>query len=293
MTPTIEAQRRVATRVYGLAADTDGVHAAVTDNGASQTITNGFKGPSTPAKITATAGGTAGDIKAIQVIVNGTAPGGEVIQETLDAFTVNTAGTVTGAKTFATVTSVVIPAHDGTGATTAIGHTGTPAVADTDGILAAVTDDGTEQVITEDIIQPDVPRCITATSGGTAGDIAAIQVTIEGTNAEDVAITEDLPAFTENSATTEVGSKAFKTVTSITIPAHDSTGATTEIGFADEIGIGERLARNTVRAAYLAEVIESTAPTVVVSAATLELNTIELNTTLDSTQVKVEYVPTA
>lgn len=293
MTPTIEAQRRVATLVYGGAASTTGVHAAVTDNGAQQVITNAIKGPPFPSRITATAGGTGGDIKAIQVVVAGTAPGGAAISETLPAFTVNTPGTVTGALVFEKVTSITIPAHDGTGATTAIGHTGAPAVAATAGIHAAVTDTGVEQEVTTGIIQPDVPRCITATSGGTADDIAAIQVTIEGTNAEDVAISEVLPVFTENSATTVVGSKAFKTVTSITIPAHDSTGATTAIGFADEIGLGVRLARNTVKAAYLAEVIEGTAPTVVVDATSLELNTIDLNSALNSTQVKAELIPTA
>ncbi len=72
--------------------------------------------------IAATAGGVANDIKPIQVIVNGKNAEGQVIQETLPAFTENQAGTVSGALAFASVTSVVIPAHDGLGATTSIGY---------------------------------------------------------------------------------------------------------------------------------------------------------------------------
>jgi len=285
--------RRIFTLLFGGSANTSGVLSAVTDNGAQQVITAGFKGPAFPSRITATAGGTAGDIKAIQVVVAGTDPTGAAISETLPAFTVNTAGTVTGAKVFKTVTSVTIPAHDGLGATTAVGVTGSPKVATTNGILAAVTDTGVEQVITTGIIQPDVPRCISATAGGTAGDIKAIQVTIDGTNAEGVAISEDLPAFTVNTAGTVVGAKAFKTVTSITIPAHDGNGATTAIGFTDVVGIGMRLARETVKSAYLDEVLESTAPTVAVDATDIESNTFDLNSALNSVPVKLEVIPTS
>src|SRR4051812_29897479 len=73
-------------------ASTTGIHAAVTDNGAQQVITTGITQPSAPRNITATAGGTAGDIKAVQVVVTGTNVAGEVISETLPAFTVDTAG---------------------------------------------------------------------------------------------------------------------------------------------------------------------------------------------------------
>ena len=289
----IEAARRILTLVFGGAASTTAIHAAVTDNGAQQVITAGISGPAFASRITATAGGTAADIKAIQVTIAGTDPAGNAITEALPAFTVNNAGTVTGSKVFATVTSITIPAHDGTGATTAIGIGGSPKVATTNGILAAVTDTGVQQVITTGIIQPDVPRGIGATAGGTAGDIKAIQVIVAGTDAEDVAITETLPAFTVDTAGSVVGTKAFKTVTSITIPAHDGNGATTAIGFTDVVGIGLRLARNSVKSAYLAEVLEGTAPTVVVDAATLSENTFDLNSALNSTQVKLEVIPTS
>lgn len=168
---------------------------------------------------------------------------------------------------------------------------GSPAVGATTAVHAAVTDTGVQQVVTTGITNPDVPRNITATAGGTAGDIKAIQVIIAGTNVEGVAITETLPAFTVDTAGTVVGSKAFATVTSITIPAHDGTGATTAIGTGAKLGLRERLSRNSVTAAYLNNVKEATAPTVAVSATAVESNTVTLNSALDGSAVVVDYYP--
>lgn len=285
--------RRVLVKEIGAAAlGVAAVLPAVTDTGAQQVITTGILPLDRPRRITATAGGTAGDIKAITVTIGGTDPAGVAITEVLPAFTVNTPGTVTGDKVFATVNSITIPAHDGTGATTSVGAAGVPAAADTDGIHAAVTDTGVQQVITTAINFPDVPRNITATSGGTAGDIKAIQVIIAGLDERGKAITETLPVFTENTATTVVGAKAFAKVTSITIPAHDGTGATTAIGFGDVLGLGVHLSRNTVQRAFLNKVLEGTAPTVAFSATVLDGNTIDLNSAMNATPVTVELLQT-
>lgn len=159
--------------------------------------------------------------------------------------------------------------------------------ADTDGIHAAVTDNGAQQVITTGITQPSVPRNITATAGGTAGDIKAIHVIIAGTNYTDEAITETLPAFTVDTAGTVTGSKAFKTITSITIPAHDGTGATTAIGFGEKLGLPFKLPHNTVDKAFLNNVLEGTPPTVATSATAFEGNTVDLNSALNGTVVDV------
>lgn len=161
------------------------------------------------------------------------------------------------------------------------------AAADTNGVHAAVTDNGAQQVITTAITNPPCARNITATAGGTDTDVKAIQVIVVGTNIADEAITETLPAFTVNTLGTVTGSKAFKTVTSITIPAHDGTGATTEIGFGDKLGLPYELDRNTVLAAYLADVKEGTAPTVAVSGSAIESNTVDLNSALNGTAVEV------
>lgn len=165
---------------------------------------------------------------------------------------------------------------------------GSPALGATTAVHAAVTDNGSQQVVTTGITNPDVPRNVTATAGGTAADIKAIQVTVAGTNAEGVAISEQLPAFTENTAGTVVGSKAFATVTSITIPAHDGTGATTAVGTGAKVGLGARYSQDPVIAAYLNNVREGTLPTVATSSSALESNTATLNSALAGTAVRIQ-----
>jgi hypothetical protein len=162
--------------------------------------------------------------------------------------------------------------------------------ADTDGIHLAVADTGVQQEITDGIIQPSVPRNITATAGGTATDIGAIQVTIEGTNFAGEVITETLPAFTLDTAGTVSGNKAFKTVTKITIPAHSGLGATTAIGFAEKLGLPYLLTHNTVLFAHKNDVKEATAPTVSVSPTSLEDNTFDLNSSLNGTKVDLYLI---
>lgn len=158
--------------------------------------------------------------------------------------------------------------------------------ADTDGVHAAIACSATETTtVTTGITNPGCPKNITATAGGTAGDIKAVKVTITGTNYAGEEITEDLPAFTVDTAGTVTGSKAFKTVTGISIPAMDGAGATVAIGFGEKLGLPYKLAHNTVLATYVDNTIEATAPTVAVSATALESNTIDLNSALAGTVV--------
>lgn len=162
--------------------------------------------------------------------------------------------------------------------------------ADTGGIHAAVTDNGSTQTITTGITDPAVPRNVTATAGGTAGDIKAIQVTITGTDYADQVITETLPAFTVNTTGTVQGNKAFKTITEISIPAHDGTGATTEIGWGEKLGLPDKLPTNTVLLASLGGTKEGTAPTVTASASALASNTVDLNSALNGSEVAIYYL---
>lgn len=166
---------------------------------------------------------------------------------------------------------------------------GSPALGTTTAVHAAVTDNGAEQTITTGITNPDVPRNVTATAGGTAGDIKAIQVVVTGTDANGAVLTETLPAFTVNTAGTVTGSKAFATVTSVVIPAHDATGATTAIGTGAKVGLGVKLATDTVIGAHLAGTRESTRPTVAVSSSVLASNTVTLSSALAGTAVLVDY----
>jgi len=157
-------------------------------------------------------------------------------------------------------------------------------------VHAVIVDDGTEQTITTDITNPDVTRVITASAAGTAADIRAIQVVVNGTNDNDEVITETLPAFTVNTAGSVTGSKAFKTVTSVVVPPHDGTGATTKIGLGDVLGIPYKLDHNTVLNTYLDGVHEGTDATVTTSKTAIESNTIDLNSDLDGSQVDVYLI---
>lgn len=163
-------------------------------------------------------------------------------------------------------------------------------VPDVDGVLAAHTDDGAEEVKTTGITNPAVPRCITATAGGTAGDIKAVQVIIVGTNILDEVITETLPVFTVDTAGTVTGNKAFKTVTSITIPAHDGTGATTSVGFGDKYGLPYERAHIAAIAAFLGNTLEATAPTITAHATNIENNTFDLNSASNGSIIDIYLV---
>lgn len=159
-------------------------------------------------------------------------------------------------------------------------------VASTTGIHATITCSATlTTTVTTAITNPSVPRNVTATAGGTAGDIKAVQVTITGTNYTDEVITEVLPVFTVDTAGSVTGSKAFKTITSIAIPALDGAGATVTIGFGEKLGLPYKLAHNTVIKTFLDNVLEVTAPTVTVSATAIEINTIDLDSALNSKMV--------
>ncbi len=162
--------------------------------------------------------------------------------------------------------------------------------ADTDGIHAAVTDNGSQQTITTGITNPAVPRNVTATAGGTSADVKAIQVVVTGTNFADEVITETLPAFTVNTNGTVQGNKAFKTVTQFVVPAHDGNGATTELGWGEKLGLPDKLPTNTVLLASLGGTKEGTAPTVTASASALESNTVDLDSALNGSEVAIYYI---
>lgn len=140
------------------------------------------------------------------------------------------------------------------------------------------------------ITNPNTPRCLTATAGGTAGDIKAVSVVVHGTNYNDEVISETLPAFTVDSAGTVQGSKAFKTVTSYDVPAMDGAGASVAIGVNEKLGLPFELARNTVWMAFLDGVKEGTLPTVTVDDDEIEKNTVDLNSALAGTAVDVYFI---
>lgn len=161
---------------------------------------------------------------------------------------------------------------------------GAPALGTTTAVHAAVTDNGAQQVVTTGITNPDACRNVTATAGGTAGDIKAIQVVVAGTNIYGEAISETLPAFTVDTAGTVVGSKAFATVTSITIPAHDGNGATTSVGTGAKLGVPVTLPRKTFINLFVDDVVDTISASTVSSTA-VESNTVTATTALNGVKV--------
>ena len=280
-------------------ADTDGIHAAFTCTTPNVSATAVVAADSAETDIlTTTAPAALGDVPNALSILLETAVD-DVLAVSADdetgVITIALADTTATNNTAALIQAAIRALSEVAGVDvsaftcTAGGNWDTAAIAT--GETAAVVFTGGQtavpDVLEDDITNPLIPRNITATAGGIGGDIGAIQVVVEGTNYKGEAITETLPAFTVNTASTVAGSKAFKTVTKITIPAHDGTGATTAIGFSDKLGLPYKLTHNTVMSAFLDDVIEGTAPTVATSATAIESNTIDLNSALDGSKVDV------
>ena len=129
--------------------------------------------------------------------------------------------------------------------------------------------------------QPDVPRALTVTTGGTTTDCNAGNVVVSGTNIFGKAITESL-AITENQAGATAGTKAFKTVTSVLIPIQDGNGCTYDVGVGDQLGLKACLenAGHVIQAVFNGA-YEATRPTCVADADEVEKNTCDINGTLD------------
>jgi hypothetical protein len=161
--------------------------------------------------------------------------------------------------------------------------TKTPIAAATTTLLAATASAaGLNQAPTTTVL--DVCRNVTATTTGTGGNVLAVQVVVTGTDLSGAVITETLPAFSAGSLTTVTGSKAFATVTNITVPA---TGASTNvaIGVGSKLGLHHKLPHNSVVFAFLNNVREGTAPTVAFDSANLSGNTATLNSAIPGSQV--------
>lgn len=92
----------------------------------------------------------------------------------------------------------------------------------------------TQQFITTN---PDVPRNVTVTLGGTTANIGAGNITVIGTNAQGAAITE-LIAVTASTGGLLSGVKAFKTVSEVDYPATTGAGVTSTVGYGSALGIG-------------------------------------------------------
>lgn len=142
----------------------------------------------------------------------------------------------------------------------------------------------TTQTITTGITNPDVPRNVTykgalATSTG--------NVTVTGTDFAGNAITETVAL---SGTTVVAGSKAFATITQMTLPVTSGTGDAVSIGIGAKLGLPYLLNENTEFLAFNNGVAETTPPSVNPDSVNLCNNTVTLASTLAGNPVKVFLV---
>jgi hypothetical protein len=158
---------------------------------------------------------------------------------------------------------------------------------DVDGILDGQTVSASAvTTVTTFLAQPPYPRNITILPGGTTGDVKASTITVHGTNFADKAISEDF-AFLADATAAKVGVKAFKTITSIVIPAQDGANATFDVGWGDVMGLPFFADENRVLRALDDGVVETTAPAVTFHATELEKNTVDLHTANNGSVIEI------
>lgn len=125
---------------------------------------------------------------------------------------------------------------------------------------------------------PDFARNVTILPGGTTADVAAGDYVITGTNVWGEVITETI-TIAANASTSQVGNKAFATITSVVLPIQDGAAATFDIGFGVKIGLGRPFGvAPCVLQAKAAGTVEATAPTVTADPNEVEKNVISFNT---------------
>ncbi len=139
-------------------------------------------------------------------------------------------------------------------------------------------------VLTTGYTNPDVPRVINITPTGTTTDLETCTITVAGTNINYGAISEDF-AFAANASTATTGTKAFRSITSITFPANCESGSyatTFNIGVTDTLGLKRCMDKtghgifSTFDGTY-----ESTRSTFTADVDEVEKNTVDLNSAMD------------
>ena len=132
-------------------------------------------------------------------------------------------------------------------------------------------------------------RNVTVTQTAVDAEDTNGTIVVVGTDLAGNSITETL---TPNDGATVAGAKCFATITSITGVGWVTGGGKDKVtlGFGSLIGLPDKLTDTAqVLAASLNNVREGTHPTVTVSATLLENNSVDLNSALNGTPVKVYY----
>jgi hypothetical protein len=146
--------------------------------------------------------------------------------------------------------------------------------------------------ITSGFTNPDVPRALSVTIGGTAASVPDGDVIVTGTNIEGKTITSRF-TLTAGATGTINGVLAFKSVTRVFVPQALGSGMTVAVGTRNVLGVNHRLFRNnTTVKVYSATAVGvgsytsltlQAQPTVTYSEDQLERNTVAPATTPDGT----------
>jgi hypothetical protein len=171
---------------------------------------------------------------------------------------------------------------------------GAPAVAGTADILSAHAGATSAAVATAStfVAQPDVPRNLVITPGGTTGDVESCVIVVAGTNYFGAAISENF-TFAADASTAQTGSKAFKSVTSVTFPANCESGgfaATWSIGWGEKLGLKRCMdAAGDWVSSSVSGVYETSRATIAASASAVESNTADFNGTMNASATFTGY----
>ncbi len=161
-----------------------------------------------------------------------------------------------------------------------------PIAAGTANVLSAFAGNTSGAAVTRTtfVAQPDVPRNLVITPGGSTADVAACDVVVNGTDFYDAALSETF-SFLANASSATTGAKAFKTVTSVVFPAlcEDSPYvASWSVGFGEKLGLKRCLDKaGHVLFSTIDGAKEATAATIAVSASAISGNTADFNGTMD------------
>jgi hypothetical protein len=259
---------------------------------AEQEIEEEFAVPSVPRNlvVTGNVSGITGDI-----VIDGTNYNDEDISETI---ALNGTAAVLGAKAFKTVSKITLPAQIHT-PTAQVETVAVTAGSDKSATLvvrvtaAGMTNspkDVNVAVTSGDDTTAEVAAKVRAALAADAniGHATTGFFTVSGSNA-DIILTAKTPAANDSSLAIALQSADTSTVT------FGASGNTTagvsydkvKVGTGEKLGLPYKLAHNTVLKAYLGNTLEGTAPTVTVDTDEIEKNTVDLNSSLNSSVVDV------
>lgn len=137
--------------------------------------------------------------------------------------------------------------------------------------------------VTSFVAQPDVPRNLVITPGGTTGDVESCSIVVTGKSFYNATITETF-AFLADASSATTGSKAFKTVTSVLFPAGCESGAyaaSWSIGYGEKIGLSHCMDSDQLFKTTLNGTNEATRATVAYDNDEIEKNTLDFNGTMN------------